>query len=101
MQIITNKSQKELKEHGSFQFPVLVSRECLSGCEKQGFSLALASGGGTDPCYRWGDRIPCKRKYLYFKRETGVVWKCKQPSFWWNGGVDSDCHYISVTRSKT
>ena len=37
MQIITNKSQKELKEHGSFQFPVLVSRECLSGYETGSF----------------------------------------------------------------
>ena len=37
MQIITNKSQKELKEHGSFQFPVLVSRECLSGYETGAF----------------------------------------------------------------
>ena len=30
MQIITNKSQKELKEHGSFQFPVLVSMKCYT-----------------------------------------------------------------------
>ena len=37
MQIITNKSRKELKEHGSFQFPVLVSRECLSGYETGAF----------------------------------------------------------------
>ena len=37
MQIITNQSQKELKEHGSFQFPVLVSRECLSGYETGSF----------------------------------------------------------------
>ena len=37
MQIITNKSHKELKEHGSFQFPVLVSRECHSGYETGAF----------------------------------------------------------------
>ena len=37
MQIVTNKSQKELKEHGSYQFPILVSRECLSGYETGSF----------------------------------------------------------------
>lgn len=30
IQIITNQSQKELKEHGSYQFPVLISTENLS-----------------------------------------------------------------------
>lgn len=37
MQIITNKSQKELKEHGSYQFPILVSRERLSGYDTGSF----------------------------------------------------------------
>ena len=44
MQIITNKSQKELKEHGSFQFPVLVSRECLSGYETGGEYFGASVG---------------------------------------------------------
>ena len=37
MQIITNKSQKELKEHGSYQFPILVSRECLLAMKQAHF----------------------------------------------------------------
>ncbi len=37
MQIITNRSQKELKEHGSYQFPILVSRERLSGYDTGAF----------------------------------------------------------------
>lgn len=37
MQIITDESKKELKEHGNFQFPVLISKETLSGYESGSF----------------------------------------------------------------
>lgn len=37
MQIITNKTQKELKAHGNYQFPLLVSPECLSQYEAGSF----------------------------------------------------------------
>lgn len=37
MQIITNELQKELKEHGSYQFPLLVSQELLSRYETGAF----------------------------------------------------------------
>ena len=36
-QIITNPSQKELKEHGSYPFPFLVSYESLSGYDTGSF----------------------------------------------------------------
>ena len=42
-EIITDGSQKELKKHGSDEFPLLVSYEKLSGY-KSGFLMALASG---------------------------------------------------------
>ena len=53
MQIVTNKSQKELKEHGSYQFPILVSRECLSGYETGSVFLALAPRGRICLCTAW------------------------------------------------
>lgn len=37
MQIITNQSQKELKEHGNYHFPLLVCYERLSGYESGSF----------------------------------------------------------------
>lgn len=37
MQILTNQSQKELKEHGDYQFPLLVSYEKLSGYDTGSF----------------------------------------------------------------
>lgn len=37
MQIITDQLQKELKEHGNYQFPILVSEERLSRYESGAF----------------------------------------------------------------
>ena len=37
MQIITNQNQKEIKEHGNYSFPVLVSYEALSNYESGSF----------------------------------------------------------------
>ena len=37
MQLITNEQQKELKSHGSFEFPVFVSEEVLSHYERGSF----------------------------------------------------------------
>ncbi len=37
MQLITNKQQKELKSHGSFEFPVFVSEEVLAYYERGSF----------------------------------------------------------------
>jgi len=38
MQIKKNKDNKEIKNHGDFQFPVLVSDECLSNYDNRTFA---------------------------------------------------------------
>lgn len=44
MQIQTNQKQRELKDHGTFAFPVNVSHENLFSYEAKFLFLALASG---------------------------------------------------------
>ena len=38
MQIQTNRNQREIKAHGDFTFPVLVSKECITDYEFGTFS---------------------------------------------------------------
>ena len=83
MQIVTNKSQKELKEHGSYQFPILVSRECLSGYETGSFfwhwhpevELTLVTEGVIE--YHVNGSV-------FILKEGQAL--CQQPSFRKHGG---------------
>ena len=56
-EIITDGSQKELKKHGSDEFPLLVSYEQLSGYKSGSFFMALASGNRDHTCLRRSDSL--------------------------------------------
>ncbi|MDO4274380.1 MAG: AraC family transcriptional regulator [Eubacteriales bacterium] len=96
MQIITDNSQKELKEHGNYQFPLLVSEERLSKYESGSFlwhwhpeiELTLITSGemiykinNTSHHLRTGDAL--------FGNANALHSGCRFQ--------DKDCCYTSVT----
>lgn len=96
MQIITNKNQKEIKEHGSYQFPILISNEKLSKYEFGSFlwhwhpeiEITLVRKGQiiykiNDNIYhlRQGSSLFCNAAALH----AGSMYK------------NQDCEYISIT----
>ncbi len=96
MQIITNRSQKELKEHGSYQFPILVSRERLSGYDTGAFfwhwhpevELTLVTEGMIE--YHVNGSV--------FILKKGQALFGNANSLHSGNMVDGqDCHYISIT----
>lgn len=96
MQIITNQFQKELKEHGNFSFPVLVSYEKLSKYESGSF------------LWHWHPEIE-----LTLILEGEMIYKINNHSFHLKkndimfGNINTlhagfmynamDCHYVAVT----
>ncbi|MGN0466442.1 MAG: helix-turn-helix domain-containing protein [Lachnospiraceae bacterium] len=96
MQIITNQFQKELKEHGNFSFPVLVSYEKLSKYESGSF------------LWHWHPEIE-----LTLILEGEMIYKINNHSFHLKkddimfGNVNTlhagfmyhamDCHYVAIT----
>ena len=96
MQIVTNKSQKELKEHGSYQFPILVSRECLSGYETGSFfwhwhpevELTLVTEGVIE--YHVNGSV-------FILKEGQALFGNANSLHSGNMVEGQDCHYISIT----
>ena len=90
MQIVTNKSQKELKEHGSYQFPILVSRECLSGYETGSFfwhwhpevELTLVTEGVIEYHVNGSVFILKRRTGNYLEMPTAFI-----PETWWKDRI--------------
>lgn len=96
MQIITNQFQKELKEHGNFSFPVLVSYEKLSKYESGSF------------LWHWHPEIE-----LTLILEGEMIYKINNHSFHLKkddiifGNINTlhtgfmyeamDCHYAAIT----
>lgn len=96
MQIITNQFQKELKQHGNFQFPFLISYECLSHYEFGSFlwhwhpeiEITLLTQG--EMVYKCNDCI--------FQPQKGDLIICNSNSFHSGEMKDQkDCEYISIT----
>lgn len=96
MQIITNQFQKELKEHGNYQFPFLISYERLSRYETGSFlwhwhpeiEITLITSGSM--VYHCNDRT--------FYPQKGDVLFCNSNAFHTGEMINSrDCEYTSVT----
>lgn len=96
MQIITNQFQKELKEHGNYQFPFLVSYERLSRYETGAFlwhwhpeiEITLITHGKM--AYHCNDRV-------FYPKEGDLLF-CNSNAF--HAGEmlqNQDCEYISLT----
>ncbi|MBE5939740.1 MAG: helix-turn-helix domain-containing protein [Lachnospiraceae bacterium] len=96
MQISANKQQKELKEHGSFNFPVLVSKEVLADYERGSFmwhwhpeiELTLITDGQIS--YQVNDRV--------YELKAGDGLFCNSNALHTGHMIDGkNCLYTSIT----
>lgn len=96
MQILTDHDQKELKPHGSFAFPLLISHERLSVFDLRSFcwhwhpEIELTFIVSGDILYQVNDKV-------YHLREGQGLF-CNQNALHSGHRADSaDCQYLSVT----
>ena len=95
-QIITNPSQKELKEHGSYPFPFLVSYESLSGYDTGSFlwhwhseiEITLITKGCM--LYQVNDRC-------FLLKEGEALFGNSSTLHSGHMADETDCEYISIT----
>lgn len=96
MQIQTDRRRRELKVHGTYEFPVLVSHEYLSRFERRTFH------------WHWHTEIEwtyvLKGEICYQVNESQYLLKageglfCNTNMMHTGGPVnDEDCHYVSIT----
>lgn len=96
MQLITNKQQKELKSHGSFEFPVFVSEEVLAHYERGSFlwhwhpEIELTFVKEGEISYQVNDKI-----YTLHANE-GLF--CNSNALHTGHMIEQEnCYYISIT----
>ncbi|MDE7308209.1 MAG: AraC family transcriptional regulator [Lachnospiraceae bacterium] len=96
MQLITNEQQKELKSHGSFEFPVFVSEEVLSHYERGSFlwhwhpEIELTFVTEGEISYQVNDKI--------YTLHTGEGLFCNSNALHTGHMIDQkNCYYISIT----
>ena len=96
MQILTNQFQKELKEHGNFQFPLLISNEKLSKYDSNSFlwhwhseiELTLITQGQM--LYEINNKVYHLRQGEALFGNTRVLHTGRMYE-------NMDCEYISIT----
>jgi len=96
MQLITNEQQKELKSHGSFEFPVFVSEEVLSHYERGSFlwhwhpEIELTYVTEGEISYQVNDKI------YTLHTEEGLF--CNSNALHTGHMIEQkNCYYISIT----
>lgn len=96
MQIKTDQNQKELKQHGTYDFPVLVSHEALSAFDRGYFfwhwhpEIEFTYVVEGDICYQIGKQV------YHLKPDQGLFCNSNMPhtgKHW----KSPDCTYISIT----
>lgn len=96
MQLVTNEQQKELKSHGSFEFPVFVSEEVLSHYERGSFlwhwhpEIELTYVTEGEIIYQVNDKI--------YTLHAGEGLFCNSNALHTGHMVEEkNCYYISIT----
>lgn len=96
MQIIIDQNGREIKPHGTYAFPVLVSHERLSNYERRTFlwhwhaEMEWTYILDGEICYQVNDRI------FHLKKGQGLL--CNSNVLHMGKGEnEEDCHYVSIT----
>ena len=96
MQILTDQNGQEIKSHGTYAFPVLVSHERLSNYDRRTFlwhwhtELEWTYILEGEICYQVNEHV------FYLKQGQGIL--CNSNVLHMGKAVnEKDCHYVSVT----
>lgn len=96
MQIRTDRSRREVKSHGSYEFPVLVSQERLSAFEKYTFQWHWHKEMEWTYIKSGEIRYQVNEREYHLKEGDGLF--CNSNMMHTGGPVNGeDCHYVSFT----
>ncbi len=96
MQIQTDRNQKEIKIHGTYEFPVLVSHERLSNYERKSFMWHWHTE--LEWTYVLEGEIQYQVNEELYRLKEGQGLLCNSNMLHTGRPVDEkDCHYVSIT----